>query len=498
MRRLAPALAVVALVLGGCGGCGSGDKASSPLDDALGYFAEDAPLVASVETDSDGEQAKTLRGLLGRFPLGDQALGQLQAQLDFLRLDFQGDVRPLLGHPLVVGLTRPATSSREATGAVLVALHVDKPGKAKQTLLRQPGLVPRGKAGGVRIFEGRDDKRFAAVDDDVVLVTGSRKTLADAISRRQGDERMTEDAFDKTFAGLPSGAAVRLEADPLALAVGSPRLRPLLAIKWVAAAKRLAATFKFTSNAVTADLKVDTDKGSISEADLPIAPGSGAVPLIGRRSEIKAGARDPLRVLRFAERVARALFPRRVHRVEALARTRGIDLQREIGDHLRRNGAIAVNPVSREFAARVGVRDPAGVDDGLAQLAPVLPQLAAAAGISGVGLGTPAQGEHFYALARPKGQTLVFGVSGPWFVASNRATRAGALASEPTVPAPVKEGGAVLTADTREIASRLLAGRLGGIAALAAPLAVRSLGDTTAWATADTSRLHVHARLEIR
>lgn len=502
MRRLAPALAVAALVLGGCGGCGDDDEATSPLGDALGYFAPDAPLVATIETDSEGEQAKALRGLLGRFPFGGQALDQLRAQVDFLQLDFERDVRPLLGHPIVAGLTRPVSSPRAATTSALVALHVDEPAKAKQTLLRQPGLRPRGKAYGVSIYEGRDDRRFAAVDDDVLLVSGARKTLADAIDRRQGEERLTEESFDKMFAGLPSGAAARVEADPLALAEASPRLRPLLGIKWVAAAKRLAATFKLTSGALTADLKVETDKGSISEADLPIAPGSGAVPLIGRRSEIKAGARDPLRVLRFAARVARALFPRRVERVEALAKTRGIDLESEIGDHLRGNGAIAVNPVSREFAARVGVRDPAGVEDGLATLAPVLPQLAAAAGVSGVGLGTPAQGEHFYALARPKGQTLVFGVSGRWFVASNRATRAGALASEPTSPAPVNEGpalpGVVMTADTREIAGRLLAGRLGGIAALAAPLAVRSLGDTTAWATADTSRLFVHARLAIR
>lgn len=497
MRRLAPALAVAALALGGCGGCGADDN-PTPLGDALGYFADDAPLVASVETDSDGEQAKALRALLGKFPFGDQALAEARAQIDFLRLDFDRDLKPLLGHPVVAGLTRPAGSSRAATDAALLALHVDKPSKAKQVLLRQPDLAPRGKADGVRIYEGRSERRFAAVDDDVLLLASARATLVGAIAQRRADDHMTEESFDDAFTGLPGGAAARVEADPVALAQAAPRVRPLLGIKWVAASKRVAATVKLKADAVLADVKVETDKGAIGPADLPIAPGSGAIPLIGRRNEVKAGARDPLRLVRFADAVARALFPRRVERVESVARSRGIDLRRDLGDHLRRNGAVAVDPVTREFAARVGVRDPAGVDAGLRQLAPVLPQLAQAAGVSGVGLGTPAQGEHFYALARPKGQTLVFGVAGGFFVVSNRAARAGGLASEPTSVAPIRDAGAVLTTDAREIAGRFLAGRLGGLAGLAAPLAVRSLGDATAWAKADTSRVLVHARLAVR
>jgi hypothetical protein len=277
----------------------------------------------------------------------------------------------------------------------------------------------------------------------------------------------------------------------------SPALRRLLDVKWINAITRASATFKLAKDAVTADVKVETDPDALEAADVPIAPGATPPPLIGGRDEVKAGARDPLRILRFVTGVARALAPQRVARVDAVARTRGVDLEQQLGDHLRRSGALAVDPFSREFAARVGVRDPAGVEDGLRQLAPVLPGLAAAVGINGVGVGMPATGERFYALARPKGSTIVFGVSGPWFVVSNRVGRAAALASEPTTKAP-KDGSVVVTADARELAARFLADRLDGIAGLAAPLAVRALGDATAWATGDRSRVFVHARLEVR
>jgi hypothetical protein len=502
MRRLAPAVAVVAVVVVAlalvlrAGGGGGEDE--TPLGDALGYFAQDAPLVASAETDPDGEQAKTLRELLDRFPFGDQAQGMLRDQLDVFGLSSQRDLRPLLGHPLVIGLSRPVATGDDAQKAVVAALHVDRPSKAKQLLLREPGATPRGRVRGVRVFEDRTRSRFAAVDGDVLVAAGSFAALSGAIDRRRGDDRLREDRFDEAFEHLPEGAAARVSADPRALIHGSPRLRPLLKVAWVASIRHAAGVLRFRDDGVTADLEVRTDKDLLTASDVPIAPGSRPPPLIGRDDEVRAAVRDPRRVLRFAEAVARALFPVRAERVDRLARARGVDLSREVLEHADGSGAVAVDPFSRVYAARLGVRDPAGVEDGLAQLAPVLPQMAAAAGIGGVGVAAPGQGERFYALARPDGKSLVFGVVGPSFVVSNDARRAASLPSEATTRAPVTGGTAVLTADARELAARLLADRLGGLAGLAAPLAVRSLGDLSAWAKADRSALFVHARLSVR
>ena len=81
MRRLLAlisALALSALTAAGCGGGGS----SSALDEALGYLPEDAPFVAAIETDIEGDQYKQLNRLVRKFPFGNRLAEQLQSQLE--------------------------------------------------------------------------------------------------------------------------------------------------------------------------------------------------------------------------------------------------------------------------------------------------------------------------------------------------------------------------------------------------------------------------------
>src|SRR6476661_7222305 len=149
MRRLAVPLALLALA--GCGG--HSDQSLSPLDDALGYFSKDAPFVAAVETDPDGPQIKQLIELVGRFP-GADILGTRLVNIThtpFVRWD--RDVRPQLGAPVVIGLLRPAAGGRALATAIVVAMRIEHPLRAKQVLLRQPSFRGSGKSSGVRIYE---------------------------------------------------------------------------------------------------------------------------------------------------------------------------------------------------------------------------------------------------------------------------------------------------------------------------------------------------------
>src|SRR3954447_14866984 len=183
MRRLRVALAFAAaacLML--VAGCGGGDKKPvSPLEDALGYFSKDAPFVAAVETNPNGPQIKQLVSLAGRFP-GARVLAtraQNLAGLGFV--DWQRDVRPQLGAPLVIGLARPAVGSGVGT-VTLVAMRVKHPLKIKQVLLRQPNFRGRGKTSGVRIYENTVQHRYAAVDGNVLVAGTDRDILAQALA----------------------------------------------------------------------------------------------------------------------------------------------------------------------------------------------------------------------------------------------------------------------------------------------------------------------------
>jgi len=497
MRRLAALLALLALcvVAAGCGG--HKDQQSSPLDDAVGYFAKDAPFVAAIETDPTGGQVKQVTDLIGRFPGAEILKARLAGLLHFGSVKWASDIRPQLGAPLVVGMARPAARRNAVTPALVVASRVKHPQHVRQLLLRQPSFRGSAKSSGVRIYENPRDRRYVAVDGDVVVVASDRADLAHALAIKHGDNHMRERSFFHDLAGLPSGGLVRVSADPRLLIAADPRLRPALRVNWLAALRRLGAVVKVSSSGVTLDFHAATDKASLSDSDLPLAPGDGALPLVGRSGEVQMGVHEPSRLARFAFEVWRAISPER-QRAFRNREPSGIDLEEQLPHHLGKLGALAVDPINHTFALRALLNQSADVRGALVQLAPALPDLAALLGIKGVGVATPEAGESFYALARPNGKTAVFGVVGDSLVAASDASRAAGLASEPTHQAPGDpKGAAVLTLDARTVFGKLLAKRLSGPAALFAPLAVASLRDLTGPLTISRNGLDGHFKLAI-
>jgi hypothetical protein len=495
MRRIAALLAVAAVSFA-APGCGGDDpKPISPLDDALGYFAKDAPFVAAIETDPDGAQVEQVRSLVGRFPFAGAAAGRLQqlTRFDFIR--YERDVQPQLGAPLVAGLTRPAAGKGLAT-VLVVAMRLKEPLKMKQTLLRQPGFRGRGTSSGVRIYENPATQRYAAVVGDALVAATDRDILEQALAMHRSDNRMHESGFNRDLAGLPKGALARVSADPRTMLGADERLRPALNVKWLSSMRRLGATLKALGDGVALDVRIATDAGVIGDGDLPFAPRPGPLPLIGGKGDVQVGVREPGRLLRLAIATWRAIAPRQAARLKAIEPP-GVDLERQFPRHLTDTGVLAYNPSTRDFAARAAIREASDVKAGLDQLAPVLPEVAALFGVRGVGVATPEVGENFYALANPNGRTLVFGVVGAALVVAREARRAAGLASEPTHSAKSPPAAAVLTVNAREVAGRLLADRLGGAAALAAPLAVSALRDLTGWLKISQDGLRAHLKLTV-
>jgi hypothetical protein len=496
LALLAVCIAVVAIVLTG----GGRQRATSPLDDALGYFPRHAPLVAAVETDPDGPQGEALATLLSRVPVATALLEHATAGLSVGGFDAR-DLSRLRGNPLVAGLER-APGVKSWRSELVVAIRVPDPDKAKQLLLRQHDLLPRRQARPPRIFQSRSGGRFAAAVDGTVLVAGgSRAAVAKAIAQRRSAERMRASEFEHDLAGLPPGAGVRVDADPRALIAADPRLRRALRVPWITSLRRAAATVKAEADGIALTLRVRTDPRGLSSADLPLSPGTRPLPVIGRAGEVAIGVADPARLVRFALAVERALAPERAARAAELARIvrgRGVDLARDFLARLGGTAALALDPVGRSLALRVPVREPAAFTAALDRVADSLPDLAAALGIRGLGVATPEAGGRFYALARAHGTTLVFGVVGSALIAASRPRRAAALVSEGTRVVPRLGGALVATVDAQTLALRLLAPRLRGLAAVGAPLALAPLGDVTAAVRIDRSALTATAKLPVR
>ena len=496
MWRFGGLFVLLALCVG-VGGCGGhSDRSVTPLDDALGYFSKDAPFVAAITTDPGDPQVKQIKALAGRFPAADILGARLRALTRFRSSSWDRDVRPQLGAPLVVGLARPAAGSA-LSAALIAAIHVKHPLRAKQTLLREPGFQGSSESSGVRIYEDTADQRYVAVDGDTVVAATKREFLEQALALKRSDNRMRAPGFMRDLRGLPSDGLVSVSADPRAMLGADARMRPALNVKWIASLRRLGAVVKASDSGLTLDFHAASDPRAIGNADLPLAPKARAIPLIGKRSELQVGVAEPNRLARLAFAVTAAIAPKRLSMLRALEPT-GVDLERQIPHHLAKLLQLGLDPLSRQFALRADLNQSADVRNALGQLAPALPAAAALFGMPGLGVATPTPGESFYALAKPSGGTAVFGVVGNSLVAASEARRAADLASEPTHSAPAaRPAAAVLTVNARDLAGRLLAKQLSGASALLAPLAVGSLRDLTAFLTNDRKGLDGHVKLTI-
>ena len=97
LGRALPLLLALALLAAGCGGGGEADEVGSGAD----IVPASAPVFISVNTDFEGGEWKTIRGLVEKFPDGERAVQMLREEFEEDEgVDWESDVRPALGPEL--------------------------------------------------------------------------------------------------------------------------------------------------------------------------------------------------------------------------------------------------------------------------------------------------------------------------------------------------------------------------------------------------------------
>jgi hypothetical protein len=117
MRRVLLPLLLTALVAAGCGSSSAGT--SNPVNAELSYFPTDSPFVISVVTDPNSQAVKNAHALTARFPVAAYGESALMAKVDQSGIDYQSDVRPLFGNPVMLGATSPGVSTASGTSGFL-------------------------------------------------------------------------------------------------------------------------------------------------------------------------------------------------------------------------------------------------------------------------------------------------------------------------------------------------------------------------------------------
>jgi Protein of unknown function (DUF3352) len=496
---LATLLCLVPLVAAGCGSSSSGDNGKSPLDNALGYMPKSAPLVVAIDTDLSDGQWKSLQANVKKFPFAGQVTTQLKDAINSTGVNYDTDVKPLLGNEAVLG--SPTVQSTVASSTRFVAaIEVKDKGKLQSLLGKEKDIAKDGKEGDAQLYKSKTDNSEVALDGDVFLVSDSKQQTVAAIQQRQRDDRFTEDEFNGALSGLPSDALGRVYVNAQALINGTPESAKARQVKWVAALRTAGFALSSPSDGISFDYNVKTDSSQLSDADLPIASGDQSPPVPTKGGEVEVGVRGLNQTIHFIESVSRTASPsgygKFLRNKQKLESQLGLNLDKDLIDQLSGNTAFSTSSQGH-YALRVEPKDPAALSQTLAKFAKAAPKLAKGAGLRGAKI-TRVRG--LYKLTGRDGKTYYYGVVGKVFAFSDNLASLGQIASDTPQPVNGAKGAVAINADIGKLASQLIAeaagGGLGG--AFGGSIATAPLGALTGWTSSSTSGLNGHMKLAIK
>ena len=457
LTRALPVLA--ALAIAGCGG--DSDSGAGPLDNALGYLPEDAPLVITIDTDVEGSQFKSIEKIADKFPFAGQLEGQLKQRLEGGDVSYEDDVKPLLGNEFVVGATDVAAlvSGDSDTDDFVGAIQVGDKGKLED-LIKNEG-EDKGESSGAKIYEDDDGDAYA-IEDDVLVVADSRQRLDEALEQRDGDDRLTEDEFNKTVEGLPEEALVKVGGNLQTLIASDPDTKQAREVQWVDALRTFGATLSFTDNSAEVDFRLGTD-GDLSDEEIPLATGPESPGVLDLPNEIGVGLRDPAQLFAFGESAAQAVDPDQYGGYQtgkaAAERRLGIDIDEDLIAQLEGDAALSVS-TRGDVGVRIELADEAKFSDTLEKLEKELPRFISSTGGSPTRL---TRAGDVTVLRSADGDTLAYKVEGGALLLSNRPSRVEQLAGEEPVEVEGAKGALVMRADAQDLFIQALRSRGGGI-----------------------------------
>jgi hypothetical protein len=350
-------LACLILASAALAGCSGGDEQprvyGSALDGALSHLRSDSSAAFAVATD------------LGRgAPSGIDSLGAdgrraveavARSQIGQKGIPFGAVIRPQLGNPLVVGITRRGDS--------VSVMRV----RSSQRLRRDvEERVDRGRAERLDDHEGAlvwNDRRagrtmrYAALDGHELIVAGSERDLREAIDAARGSEN------------LASNRAVRAKLAEAELVGGVGDAQRLLdagdpqqaadarKVPWIRSLGIFDLQMEARGRRLFAEFVIHTNRVELSERDLPLAPGSASPRLHDPDAAASVAVRRPQQLVRFLEQTLRATDPARSQRYETgLEQLRAIlrvDLHRDLIGKIASVSVAAVSATSFTFVARL-------------------------------------------------------------------------------------------------------------------------------------------------
>ena len=189
---LAATMTALALI---AAGCGTSDKKDAPAADASsvsGYIPSGALVYAEMSTDTEGAQWKQIDTLAKTFPAYPELRKQMDDDLSSGDVNFDKDVKPLLGGRAAIGVLTIPTSSSASTALTTTA-------PSGTTVPNMPGVAEAANDGkyvaAIEVKAGKEAEAEALISKNA---TGTPTTL--------GSTKVYRDKDGKSYAAVVPGA----------------------------------------------------------------------------------------------------------------------------------------------------------------------------------------------------------------------------------------------------------------------------------------------------
>ena len=213
--------------------------------------------------------------LLDKFPFASQVERQLQQRLESGDIDYENDLKPLLGNEFVVGATdaQAVVDRGDGNDEFIGAIQVKDKGKLEDAD-REGGGQGGGRHGRRQGLRGRRRRRLRDRGRRAGGGQHAASSSTSALEQRDADDRLTEETFDKGTEGLPKDALIRVYGDLQKLLASDPDTADARKVKWVGRpAHPRRHGLVHGRRGRPWDFRLGTDGGDLSDEDLPMATG---------------------------------------------------------------------------------------------------------------------------------------------------------------------------------------------------------------------------------
>jgi hypothetical protein len=503
MLRKILAVGVVAVAVAGCGSSSNSgpSHAQSPTATELSYFPTDTPFVLTIATNPHSNALQSAESqLTQRFPEASLGIAALEEKLQSFGLNYDTDIKPLFGNPIMLGATSGSDFSSGGARQDFLFSWVASSASGLKSLVSKLVHSSQGTHDGATLYQlGSVD---LAVDGATALI-GPPSQVTAALDLHAHNQGFTQAEYASDTTGLPQSTLMEAFGN-LTGVLAKPSAAKARQVPWIGAIRSYGAAISTSSTGITFQYRLNTNGAALTSSQVPIATGS-TPPNIVNVSPVSIGIDDPAQIVTFALAADQATSPSSYAAFEArmaqLKKSEGIDLQ-SLTSLL--TGSLIVETDGHTTIGRATVSDPSKAASVLAKLA------SAPHAVFKSGTAFTKLGGGFYRIKEPgtpvslgamgKPTLLTLGLVGDQFVLG-KATPAQetTFAGAPTTPASFAHGSVAFQIALGALIRNKLssAGGLGGESSVIAQTLLSHLGDLTGWLAASPSALTGSATLAL-